>query len=532
MLLEGMSNGPTITTVSPATREWLVPFLLAVLATVAVVVSIEPFPVGVYQDDGIYTVLAKSLATGQGYRYLQMPDAPNATHFPPAYPLFLAGLWKLAPSFPANVALFKFANAALIGLSAVLAWVFARRWLRMGTLAAAVSVAVFTACAPVVLVSVMVMSEPLFLAALFPVLIAAERAASTGGRRDAVIAGATGGALALVRTLGIVMIPATALVLVWRRRFLPALLVCLAGALVMLPWQLWVSAHETEVPAVFLGRYGSYATWLLGGIRDGGMEWVATLAWFNLRLFVAGGWDTLAVNGLPIALRFVVTVIATAFFAWGWSLMLRRAPVAALMVAGYLSLVVLWPFQPQRFTFGIWPLLGLIFGLAVESIVRWTPHTRRLVALRWAGVGLAALLLMGYARSNYQSVSRGWWTSIQGYVADRAKPAVEWVLANTREDAVIVTEDDVLLHLYTGRRAIPIGTFTPRDHMSEQTTAFATVTLRAILRAYDVDYVVTTTPVGALAAEGLVREASPDLRLRGALSLGAIYEPVKKSVGF
>jgi hypothetical protein len=510
-------------------RERLVPLLLAVLSALAVVVSIEPFPVGVFQDDGVYTVLAKSLATGQGYRYLHLPDAPNATHFPPAYPLFLAGLWKLFPSFPGNVTLFKFANAGFIGLSAVLAWLFARRWLRMSQLAAAISVAVFTACAPVVLMSVMVMSEPLFLAALFPVLMAAERAAKSGSNRDALVAGTAGGALALIRTLGIVTIPATALVLLWRRRPLAALLVCVAGALVMLPWQLWVAAHDAEMPAVFLGKYGSYAGWLLEGIREGGVEWVATLSWFNLRLFVGGGWDTLAVDSFPVPLRFVATFVATAFFALGWWLMLRRAPVSALMVAGYLSLVVMWPFPPQRFTFGIWPLLGLIFGLAVESILRWRPEARSHAALRWAGVALAALLMVGYATSNYRSASRGWWTSIQGYVADRAKPAAEWVSANTPEDAVIVAEDDVLIHLYTGRRAVPIGTFTPQDHMSKQTTEFAVETLRTILRTYDVDYVVTTTPFGALAAQGLLRDESPGLRFAGALELGAIYQPAAKT---
>ena len=509
--------------------ERMAPFVLAVLSMAAIVMSIEPFPVGVFQDDGVYTVLAKSLATGQGYRYLHLPEAPNATHFPPVYPLFLAGLWKLVPSFPANVTLFKFANAGFIGLTAVLAWVFARRWLRMGQWAAAISVAVFTACAPVVLLSVMVMSEPLFLAALFPVLIASERAARSGSKRDALIAGAAGGALALVRTLGIVVIPATALVLAWRRRWLAAVLTCVAGALVMLPWQLWVSAHEAEVPAVFLGKYGSYATWLMGGVSDGGLEWLATLAWFNLRLFVGGGWDTLAVDGLPVPLRFVATFVATCFFAGGWWLMLRRTPVAALMVAGYLALVVMWPFPPQRFTFGIWPLVGLIFGLAVESIVRWRPQARPMTALRWAGVGLASLMMVGYATSNYRSASRGWWTSIQGYVADRAKPAAEWVSANTPEDAVIVAEDDVLLHLYTGRRAIPIGTFTPQDHMQKQSPESATETLRTILQTYRVDYVVATTPFGARAAEGLARKESPELKLAGALSLGVIYQTVPRS---
>ena len=509
--------------------ERLVPFVLAALSVAAIVLSIEPFPVGVFQDDGVYTILAKSLATGQGYRYLHLPDAPNATHFPPAYPLFLAALWKLVPSFPANVTLFKFANAAFIGLSAILAWRFARRWLHMGQWTAAITVAAFTACAPVVLMSVMVMSEPLFLAALFPVLSAGERASRSGTGRDALIAGAAGGALALVRTLGIVVIPATALVLLWRRKFLPALLVLLAGALVMLPWQLWVSAHEAEVPAVFLGKYGSYTTWLLGGVRDGGLEWVATLAWFNLRLFVGGGWDTLAVTALPVPLRFVATFFATALFAWGWWQMLRRAPVTALMVAGYLSLVVMWPFPPQRFTFGIWPLLGLIFGLAVESIVRWRPPTRRMAALRWAGVGLAMLLMVGYATSNYRSASRRWWSSVQGYVADRAKPAADWVSANTPEDAVVVTEDDVLIYLYTGRRAVPVGTFTPMDHMSKQTEEFTTESLRTILRTYDVDYVVATTPVGANAAQGLIGGASPELRFAGALKLGAIYTPATRS---
>ena len=253
-------------------RERLVPVLLAAVAAVAVVLSIEPFPVGVFQDDGIYTVLAKSLATGQGYRYLHLPDAPNATHFPPVYPLLLAALWKLAPSFPGNITLFKFANAAFIGVSAVLAWFFARRWLRMSELAAAVSVAAFTACAPVLLLSVMVMSEPLFLAALFPVLMASERAARTGSSRHALVAGAAGGVLALIRSLGVVVIPATALVLAWRRRWLAAFLVCVAGALAMMPWQLWVAAHDAELPAVFVGKYGSYAGWVLEGMKDGGVK--------------------------------------------------------------------------------------------------------------------------------------------------------------------------------------------------------------------------------------------------------------------
>lgn len=108
------------------------PFVLAALAIGVVVVSIEPFPVGVFQDDGIYTVLAKSLAEGQGYRYLHMPETPNATHYPPLYPLLLAAIRKIFPAFPANITIFKFVNAGLIGLTAVFTWMFARRFAGMG----------------------------------------------------------------------------------------------------------------------------------------------------------------------------------------------------------------------------------------------------------------------------------------------------------------------------------------------------------------------------------------------------------------
>ena len=70
---------------------------------------------------------------------------------------------------------------------------------------------------------------------------------------------------------------------------------------------------------------------------------------------------------------------------------------------------------------------------------------------------------------------------MQSSVAERAKPLAEWVVANTPEDAIIATDDDIMIHLYTGRRAIPIGTFTPQEHITPQTPSFATETLRTIL---------------------------------------------------
>jgi len=79
--------------------ERMVVLSVAVLVAIVAVLTVTPWPVGAFQDDAMYTVLAKSLAEGHGYRFLNLPGEPNATHFPPGYPLVLALLWKVAPPF-------------------------------------------------------------------------------------------------------------------------------------------------------------------------------------------------------------------------------------------------------------------------------------------------------------------------------------------------------------------------------------------------------------------------------------------------
>ncbi|MBL8983169.1 MAG: glycosyltransferase family 39 protein, partial [Gemmatimonadetes bacterium] len=266
---------------TPGRMDRMAPLAAAVLATAAVVLAIEPWPVGVFQDDGIYVVLARALATGEGFRFTQMPGAPHATHYPPGYPLFLAALWKLAPSFPSNVTLFKFANAALVGLVAILTWWFARRQAQLGAVGAGATAVLFTACSPVVLLSVMVMSEPLFMVGVLLALAAGERAARSGTTRDAVVAGIAGVALAMVRTLGILVVPATVVALAWRRHWRAALVTTATAVIGLLPWQLWVAAHAGEVPAIFTGKYGSYSGWLGDAVRSGGLAWVAEVVRFN-----------------------------------------------------------------------------------------------------------------------------------------------------------------------------------------------------------------------------------------------------------
>jgi len=229
---------------------WLVPLLIGV-ATFAVGASlVDGLPVGVTNDDGMYVILAKSLATGHGYRWLNLPGTPAAIHFPPGYPAFLALLWLLWPSFPANVVLFKLANALLMAVVAAGVFVLVRQRLRMSDTAAAALTFGATLGIPMLTLSTIVMSEPLFLALLLPSLLLAERVAGDerSSVRDLVLLALLTAAATLVRTHGIALIGSVIIVLCFRRRFTHAVIFAGVALLPVVPWQIWVSAHSGALP--------------------------------------------------------------------------------------------------------------------------------------------------------------------------------------------------------------------------------------------------------------------------------------------
>ncbi len=144
---------------------------------------------------------------------------------------------------------------------------------------------------------------------------------------------------------------------------------------------------------------------------------------------------------------------------------------------------------------------------------------------------MASLLVVGYARNNFIAAESGWPSSVQSRVANRAKPLAEWVMRNTPDDALLSTDDDVLMYLYTGRRSVPNTTFTPQEHMSPQTPAFAANALRTILGTYDVDYVLAVSNNGIYAARGLVQANPPELGVVAVFKYGAVFKPQSRGEG-
>lgn len=504
-------------------------FLVGAIALAAAVTVIDVHPVGVFHDDAMYVILARSLATGQGYRSLNLPGSPAATHFPPAYPAFLALISWVAPPFPDNVAVFKAVNAVLLALGAVLLAHFARS--RVVSAGWAIGLGAASAvCIPVLVLGSMVLSEPLFFVLLVALLPALESLIDrpTTARR-ALLLGVGIAVCALVRSLGIVLLPAALLALAMRRRWRDAGFIAAATVLCVLPWQLWVAVHRDAMPGHLLGNYENYASWWLRGLRATGAGMVpATLAkTVPETIDMAIGMFS-PVGGTVAHVITFAAVVALA--ASGADVMWRRAPVTLLFIGGYLAIVLLWPFAPMRFVWAVWPLLLLVIvagARAAAGAVNGFGRSRR-VAIAAAFVWV----VIGYGFYEVRGMHGAWWSMVPRANAERMVPILEWIAANTESDDVIAAEDEGAVYLYTGRKAVPAQLFAPGQYLRDYSVSENAIDgLGAILDVYPVRTVVAGTRGPVEAADFLVARWPARLKLRADFRGGVAYDVPRRPRG-
>ena len=494
---------------------------VVIVATLVAWWASVPYVVGVWHDDGVYALLGRAIASGKGFHYTQFPGAPAATHYPPVYPLLLAAVWRLAPSFPDNITAFLAVNAVLVGIASLGMSRFVSRRLGWRDEASACIALVASLTTPVLALSGAVLSETLFLAACWPALSMSERAAAPGAsRRDVVAAGAVIGALMLIRTHAFALALALALVLVTRRRPLHALLVVGAALVIVLPWQLWTMFATPRVPALLEGAYGSYLGWFATGVREGGVPFVAATA----RLNVAELW-LLVQDRVVVADAAFPRILAAAFLlalaaigAWALS---RQAAVTAWFLAAYLAIVVVWPYTPWRFLWGVWPLVILCavaggWWLWRASARSWT---RALVAL------VIALPAFGMLRTERRAYETRAWSAPALQAGAQIAPVVAWVGRNTATSDIVLAEGEQVVSLFTGRRAGPTASFSAREYVMPRSPAASTAELRAMIARTSPRYVLPLAPEQLEAARGLA-SGRPALRPVAALPRSTVFEVV------
>ena len=501
------------TAVRPRTAWWL-PALVILIVTAIVHRETAPYVVGVFHDDGIYALLARSVATGQGFHYAHLPGAPAATHYPPLYPLLLAAVWRMAPGFPGNVPLMLGVNALLVGLSSAGCWWFVTACLgwppRRGALASVAA----GLTSPSIALAGALLSESLFLALLWPSLIASTKAIEKTGRAPILVAGGMIGTLMLVRTHAVALVAAVVVILAVRRRWRDTLILVAAVEALQLPWQLWSASARPRIPAPLEGAYGSYTGWFVNGLRGDGLD-------FLLATVRANAWECWlllrdrATLGASEVTSIAALLLLIAVCAGAWSLR-RRTPVTLAFVACYAGILVAWPYAPWRFVWGVWPLVLLVAFEGVRNL--WINAGKGRLAL----VIGATLPSVAIARTELHAYAVKGWSEPARRAEAQIAPVVDWVRAHTAPSDVILAEGEQVVALYAGRRAAPPIAFTAREYLSPPSVNEGRMRLADMLVAVPARYAILLAPGLIASAEALV-SSHPGLRRFGSVPGGAVF---------
>lgn len=453
-------------------RGWLALGLFVAVSTIGVQ-ALAPAGPGVYYDDGVYLALGQSLADGDGYTYANLPGEVPGVKYPPMYPALLAVGNMILPDYPANVRYLKALNALLMGLAASLTFLaFARR--EEGVVrhvVFAVGALLTFSSAQTLTLSTALLSEPLFLALAMGTLLL-----PTLERRYLALVGLGAAAAFLTRSVGISLIAAVlAAEFMARRGGWTRAGARRAGTLAAVSlaapilWWTWSGLRMADVPAVFAGNYGSYLSWYAGD--GGGAGPILEAALRHWPPLVAALQQLWIPNAAPLTASFVLLVIGGLCIA-GLLRIGRRRPALALFPLMYLVLVLLWPYEPDRFYYAILPLLTM-FAIeggcaAVESLRKDVPRFGVPFVLVVVG-----LLLFNSARHQVRSHEARTWTLFQVAPAATYGPLLTWIRDNTPRDAVVASGLDPLVYWETGRKAVPSFQFLASDYLRPDTSAAA-----------------------------------------------------------
>lgn len=444
------------------TSAWrvAVPATLLLLLGVIYGLSLAVSKIGMFHDDGIYVATAKSLAMGNGYRIAGYPGDPPQTKYPPVLPLLLSLAWRVEPNFPQNEWLLKAVPAlALLAWSAACVWFFRTRgrvelgvslWLLLFTLTNQYSLVTSTSIMSEALYGALVMASLAFLAG------ACEQ---PDGMRQTIIAALLAAAAYQTRTAGIALLAAGLLALLIARRFKQAaIFAAIAGglALAWMAWQAQPSSATTMIERYYTAQSYRDLNALNGALS---LEYTLTVVLRNalsILLYPARAILQLpAASGLGLAVALVSSTIFWVLVARG----VRRAPPAlhsaVLFGALTMGMLLVYTWVPTRFLLPVLPILLFLSYLGLPRQPAW-PALLMLVMLPLAGAVLFVQNSWRHGLCDFRSPIS---LAMQGGEAEtvswnRVSEVYAWIRQNTPSDAVILSNYDPALSLYTGRASI------------------------------------------------------------------------------
>jgi hypothetical protein len=459
--IAALPRGAAITQSVILRSAWPLVLLLA-LGLSSLAFFSAPNIIGLFHDDGIYTVVAKALSEGDGYRIISLPGEPYQTKYPFLYSYLLSWAWSLNPQFPENIPLLNFVTVFSYFASLLLAYVFYLQNSEGGKADALLYVFLVGANAFVFSWTSYPLSDIPFMAVALFCLTLSNPANSFSTRTKSIVLLAAGcGSAFLLRSAGAALILAGLIyLLLARQRKQFYLYIAVVGSLI-LPWVLWQAMHgSAAVENPLLAYYHSYespAFFLAGSDPAIAVQIIGA----NL-LYSARTVDSLMFLHILPELRVVIYPL----MIWGlWSIMRRQNVFCNGFILFYTVLILSWPWHPARYLMPLFPvlLLSLFQGVqAATAIIR--PHATK----AWSAaivpfairvpigivVGLIAVSLWSYTQLNRTNHLALWAGFRASYGWSGFGETFSWIKQNTRSDDVLATPYDPMYYLYTGRKAV------------------------------------------------------------------------------
>jgi hypothetical protein len=393
---------------------------------------------GIYHDDSIYLITARTMAEGRGYRIESIPEPIAQTKYPILFPGLLAVVWKLAPVFPSNVLYFK-----LIPLAAALIW-FCLSYLLILQLSrsrilAATAVALTASSPQVVFFSTTVLSETLFAALATAAILFWIKTNDCGSRTALIVSAVFAAAAYHTRTIGFCVILAGILSFAWQRKWREGwIFAAVAGGLAS-PWIVWQTLNRNAADP-YLSQENYYSAYNI--VVSFGWEEKIRIAMLNLL-------------ALPLSVQ--------SFFdlSWGAVLGIVCLPLSLRALAGKevpiivrsflilsLAVILMWVWPPLRFLVPLMPLLIWMVWSGSPAMSK-----KIFLACCWLLFGQGVWASHTFSQAARES---GFWSPGQAGKHEWREfmREMDWIKANTLPSAIVQSNLDPTVYLFSNRKAI------------------------------------------------------------------------------
>ena len=468
------------------------------LVYVVLVVRLHPLNFfGLFHDDSIYFSAAQALANGHGYILPNLPGSPPATKYPILYSYILSWVWRMNPSFPANLSAAIAITVAFALAFVVFSFVLIRRMNGFSSVEALLLTALIAFHPAIIMYGSFVLSDIPFAAVAVAIMVMAEDNMRPEGGTMAVMGCAIlAGFSMLLRIFGVPIVAGIVAAGLFRRswRQLAVFCACVTPFLVTVAWR-WILPATLVLPVspTAASTPGWVHTWTYDtsylsawriGVPDVRAFWVmlvnnlATLVSAPASFFL----DPLMMNNTPGGVA--TTAVVSAIILAG---IVRQAcrygfKVIHFVLPFYIGVTLLWnyPFGTRFFILFL-PLFaaGLcfeskhIFAMVHLSFCRGRPITQKLIGavlglMLFALVGGIALIYVGPMRAGVVQLGKN-----RAEQLEDLRGAYDWISHNSPPSARLIAFEDANLYLHTGRQAMVPIQFTTAEFYEPERLADA-----------------------------------------------------------